>query len=308
MHHGTTKAGVLVGPWDGGSDARRTRASWGLPRPRDAIHVEPLFVRPGSAHRPSPERPAFGRTDPGAARKRSAEGRIHTPSRRRRDRRRWRPRQAACQSELSWRSPMPTRCRRNVVAGIANRGPRRDRQRGIARGPPKNSCVSRGRFKPYCSQAASLSFGRGSKKILTLPGNAPNWRFGATGWSERSSRSAPCRAPERFLRLPRHGRPVWKASPWRHGWLRFSWRNTLANGISPGGPRQAISFHPPNLCRFGNPTAVHDHGCRLTRKRCSATLGYCRRFRASVAGPSATASIRRYISVASRSRGVSAGR
>lgn len=45
-----------------------------------------------------------------------------------------------------------------------------------------------------------------------------------------------------------------------------------------------------------------------SRKRCSATLGYCRRFRASVAGPSATASIRRYISVASRSRGVSAGR
>ena len=47
---------------------------------------------------------------------------------------------------------------------------------------------------------------------------------------------------------------------------------------------------------------------RRKGKRCSATLGYCRRFRASVAGPSATASIRRYISVASRSRGVSAGR
>ena len=43
-------------------------------------------------------------------------------------------------------------------------------------------------------------------------------------------------------------------------------------------------------------------------KRCSATLWYCRGFRASVAGPSAMASIRRYISVASRSRGVSAGR
>ena len=46
----------------------------------------------------------------------------------------------------------------------------------------------------------------------------------------------------------------------------------------------------------------------IYRKRCSATLGPFRRFRALVAAPSATASIHRCASVASRSRGVSAGR